>query len=279
MSIAFTSESCTPGLTADGPDFGAVLLPDQPYNITVETSQPCNLTQNLTLSDGRGIEAFPTQLSVGSTEVQLVFAWNGTANSESILEGVIECGIGKLDLSTSLLTLARIPTPSTVSGTMAVDDESQVVISIASIGEGEQSFTLDLDGPMSRVGEVDSRFVLDGEDDLIIDIKPNGLLLDGMIVRGDLTFIDSNGHRWTYELNFVAQESEPSAFEKLRTPARIVGAFCLVAALYVFLGVLEHRKNARGKTPQANEDPVNIEEPKNQSTEVDPWGRPVDSFE
>ena len=74
-----------------------------------------------------------------------MFAWNGTANSESILEGVIECGLGKLDLSTSLLTLARIPTPTTVSGTMAVDGASQVVIPIASIGEGEQSFTLDLD--------------------------------------------------------------------------------------------------------------------------------------
>ena len=279
MSIAFTSESCTPGFSANGPDFGAVLLPNQPYNITVETSQPCNLSQNLTLSDGRDIDASPTQLSVGSTEVQLAFAWNGTANSESILEGVIECGLGKLDLSTSLLTLARIPTPTTVSGTMAVDDASQVVIPIASIGEGEQSFTLDLDGPMSRVGTVDSRFVLNGEDDLIIDINPNGLLLDGMIVRGDLTFIDSNGHRWTYELNFVAQESEPSAFEELRTPARIVGAFCLVAALYVFLGVLEHKKKAKGNISQTSEEPINIEEANSQPPEVDPWGRPVDSFE
>ena len=279
MSIAFTSESCTPGFTADGPDFGAVLLPGQPYNITVETSQPCNLTQNLTLSDGRGIDASPTQLSEGSTEVQLAFSWNGTANSESILEGVIECGVGKLDLSTTLLTLARIPTPRTISGTLDVDDPSQAVIPITSIGEGEQSFTLELDGPMSRVGTVDNRFVLDGEDDLIIEINPNGLLLDGMIVRGDLTFIDSNGHRWTYELNYVAQESEPSAFEALRTPARILGAFCLVAALYVFLGVLEHKKKAKGNTPPAKTEHTIVEEVKPKSTEVDPWGRPVDSFE
>jgi hypothetical protein len=65
----------------------------------------------------------------------------------------------------------------------------------------------------------------------------------------------------------------------LRTPARIVGAFCLVAALYVFLGVLEHKKKAKGNSSQANEELVNIEEANTQSTEVDPWGRPVDSFE
>jgi hypothetical protein len=42
---------------------------------------------------------------------------------------------------------------------------------------------------------------------------------------------------------------------------------------------LEHKKKAKGNSSQANEELVNIEEANTQSTEVDPWGRPVDSFE
>ncbi len=280
LSLQFSAANCTPGFSANGPDFGAVLLPSEPLMFTMQTEAPCTLNHSLTLTDGRGIVLEPRNLTPGTTDVSLQFGWNGTANSESILQGTITCGIGTLDLSTKVLTLARIPVENLVTGTLLTNQKSTIMLPIESTGTGSQSFTLDLDGPMSRVATIEDRITLTGEDELEVQIAPNNLLENGMRVRGELVLIDSNGHRWMYELEFTAQTEEPSSLEEWRTPGRILGLVGLVAAVWVLLGMTERKKKPK-PSPDGEPNPVVAHETESKVFEEiqDPWGRPVDNFD
>ena len=278
MTLQFTAANCTPDFEANGPDFGAVLLPEESLSLSLTTTQPCVLNQNLTLTDGRPITLHPSSLEAGTTEVELRFGWNGTPNSEVVLEGILTCGTGSLDLSTRLLTLARIPQVTTTVGTMPWTETGMISIPIESVGNGTQTFTLDLDGPMSRVGVIEDRIILNGDDDIRITIEPNGLLEEGMKVRGELILIDGNGHRWAYDLDYTAQAGDASTFDEWRTPGRLLSAVCLLGAVWILLGFIE-RKPKPTTSAQTTEDQIQPTPFSEETTiENDPWGRPVDAY-
>ena len=277
MTIRFTAEHCSPEITVNGPDFGAVMLPSDSLQLEIESTIECSLTHNFTLTDGRAVTLEPANLTIGMNRIDLTFSSNGTANSESRIEGVLGCEGSVVDFSTQVLTLSRIPIETQIEGTLHAQKASTIRIPIPSNGQGSQSFTIDLDGPMSRVGTVENRFVLDGDDDLEIAIEPNGLLVDGMKVKGDLILIDTNGHRWTYTLDFTAEINENSAFDAWRTPGRILSIICLVGAVWVGMGMMEWKKKDVKSTP--NHDTVVEQQPEVNAVELDPWGRPVDGNE
>ena len=277
MTIRFTAEHCSPEITVNGPDFGAVLLPSDSLKLEIKSTIECSLTHNFTLTDGRTVTLDPANLTIGMNSIDLTFSSNGTANSESRIEGKLACEESVIDLSTQVLTLSRIPIETQIEGTLHARDASTILISIPSDGRGTQSFTIDLDGPMSRVGTIENRFILDGDDELEIAINPNGLLLDGMKVKGDLILIDTNGHRWTYTLDFTAELDETSTFDAWRTPGRILSIICLVGAVWVGMGMVEWKNKETNSEP--NHDTVIDQQPEVQPVEFDPWGRPVDGNE
>ena len=281
LTIQFTAPDCTSKFHVNAPDFGAVILPTEPFLLEIDSTVDCDLTHNLTMTDGRGVTLVPNTVSVGITSVALSFSYNGTANSESLINGVIECNESRVDLSSKILTLARIPIEAEISGTMDAVNPSTVRIALPSTGDGSQSFSTDLDGPMSRVATIENRAVLNGNDFLEIQIAPNGLLLDGMKVRGELVLIDNNGHRWTYDLDYTAETNDPSTLDAWRTPGRILSIVCLVGAVWVGLGIIESkREKSPDKTQseeQQNTQPAPI--PNRPVEELDPWGRPVDGNE
>ena len=277
MTIRFTAEHCSPEITVNGPDFGAVLLPSDSLKLEIKSTIECSLTHNFTLTDGRTVTLDPANLTIGMNSIDLTFSSNGTANSESRIEGKLACEESVIDLSTQVLTLSRIPIETQIEGTLHARDASTILISIPSDGRGTQSFTIDLDGPMSRVGTIENRFILDGDDELEIAINPNGLLLDGMKVKGDLILIDTNGHRWTYTLDFTAELDETSTFDAWRTPGRILSIICLVGAVWVGMGMVEWKNKESNSEP--NHDTVIDQQPEVQPVEFDPWGRPVDGNE
>ena len=281
LTIQFTAPDCTSKFHVNAPDFGAVILPAEPFLLEIDSTVDCDLTHNLTMTDGRGVTLVPNIVSVGITSVALSFSYNGTANSESLISGVIECNESRIDLSSKILTLARIPIEAEISGTLDAVNPSTVRIALPSTGDGSQSFSTDLDGPMSRVATIENRAVLNGNDFIEIQIAPNGLLLDGMKVRGELVLIDNNGHRWTYDLDYTAETNDASTLDAWRTPGRILSIVCLVGAVWVGLGIIDSK---REKSPdqtqpveQQNTQPAPI--PNRPVEELDPWGRPVDGNE
>ena len=186
LTIQFTAPDCTSKFHVNAPDFGAVILPSEPFLLEIDSTVDCDLTHNMTMTDGRSVILVPNTVSVGITSVALSFSYNGTANSESLISGVIECNESRIDLSSKILTLARIPIEAEITGTLDAVNPSTVRIALPSTGDGSQSFSTDLDGPMSRVATIENRAVLNGNDFLEIQIAPNGLLVEIKIVKSKM---------------------------------------------------------------------------------------------
>ena len=74
VEIRFTAPNCSSGISIDAPDFGGVLLPDESFPLSVSVEQHCMFTHNLTVSDGRTFSEQETQLTQGTTNVQLQFS-------------------------------------------------------------------------------------------------------------------------------------------------------------------------------------------------------------
>ena len=232
-------------------------------------------THNLSISDGRTFIEQETQLSQGITELQLQFSSTGTANAEAVVEGEMSCGDDVMHIKTKTLTLGRIPIEATETGTLRAFSQSTLTIPVESLGSSEQTFTVELDGPMSRIGEVDNRVDLRGNDSIEILIEPNGLLQDRMSVHGEIVLISQSGHRWTIHLEYSAIDGERSAFDEWRTPGRLLGCVGLISAIWVVFAMMDKRPNTQPKQSQSNVETIPFESTFEQN-ETDAWGREID---
>jgi len=272
VEISFSAPKCTSQFMVDAPDFGGVYIPGDSFPIRVTSNQTCQFSHNLTVSDGRTF--IPTaNISVGVPEqfIELEFSSASSSNSEAIVEGFFSCGNDSLFIKTKILTIGRIPTETTVRGTLDAYDRSVINIDIESIGLNSQSFSVDLDGPFSRIGSPPSQVNLVGNDSIEIEITPNGLLQDRMSVDGELVLISQSGHRWVIHLEYTAVDKDTSAFSQWQKPGILLGSAGIIAAFWVLLGTLEKTKKADKSTVIHSQV---LESPKIEHK--DPWGRTLD---
>ena len=275
VEIRFTAPNCSSELSIDAPDFGGVLLPDESFPLSVSVEQPCMFSHNLTVSDGRSFIEQETQLPQGTTALQLQFTSTGTANAEAVIEGEMSCGDDVMHIKTKTLTLGRIPIEAIETGTLQAFNPSTLTIPIESLGSSEQTFTVELDGPMSRIGEVDNRVDLSGNDSIEIQIDPNGLLQDRMSVNGEIVLISQSGHRWTIHLEYSAFDGERSTFDEWRTPGRLLGCAGLISAVWVLFAMIDKRPKSKPKQSQEDAETVQFVTTFEQN-ETDAWGREID---
>ena len=275
VTIHFSAPKCTSQLTIDAPDFGGVLLPQQPFELLVSVVEPCQFTHNLTVSDGRTFIEQEVLISGEGNAVQLQFSTPGTANAEAVIQGTFSCGNHSIYIHTQILTLGRIPVEKTETGTLQAYGPSTIEISIDSLGYSDQSFTVELDGPMSRIGEVENRIVLIGNDSLEIQIDPNGLLQNRMSVDGQIVLISQSGHRWNIQLEYSAIDGEMNTFDEWRTPGRLLGLAGLICAIWVLLGMVDMKRKPKKEESHSTPGPFNMVE-NVESKEIDAWGREVD---
>ena len=275
VTVHFNAPKCTSQFTIDAPDFGGVLLPQQPFELLVSVIEPCQFAHNLTVSDGRTFIQQELLVNEGENVVQLQFSTPGTANAEAVIQGTFSCGNDTIHINTQILTLGRIPVEITETGTLQAYGSSTIEIPIDSLGNSEQSFTVELDGPMSRIGEVENRIVLTGNDSLEVQIDPNGLLQNRMSVDGQVVLISQSGHRWSIELEYSAIDGEINTFDEWRTPGRLLGLAGLICAIWVLLGMVDINRKPKKEESHSTDGPFNLVE-NAESKEIDAWGRELD---
>lgn len=277
VMIHFTAPDCTPQFHLDVPDFGGVYLPTDGFPMVATSTEPCQLTYDLSLSDGRMFINESFLVDGGSNEIELQYSSISTVNALSTLEGFIYCGDDSLYLKTQILTLGRIPLEDTLSGTLPAFGPSTLEIPVTSLGNSSQSFTVQLDGPLSRIGTVSNQIILDGNDKAFLDIEPNGLLEDRMSVKGELILISQSGHRWTIELEYTALDDEASLLDEWREPGKLLGSAGIICVLWILVGMYEgSKKSKRTHTNQSIEKAQVVKEVVNNT---DAWGRSLDEAE
>lgn len=276
--VNLTSTNCEPMFTIDAPNYGASLLPNEPMEVIITSQQNCNLTIDLSSSDGRILLTNTTRINIDEvTNVELYFSSPGSSNSESMVSGIIECGESMYDLETKILTISRRPVESSFSSEIDAYTSSKIAIPIDSEGNGMQRFSAEVDGALSRIATIESQLDLEGNDEIVVSIDPKGLLAPNMLVKGEIVIFDTSGEKWFIEVELTAQNEDSNGFQKLTTPGRAIGIASILASLWVILGIREKSSSK----PEI--DKISIED-NNQGTsqtsiteyELDVWGRPLD---
>ena len=188
------------------------------------------------------------------------------------LAGTIGCESEIRNLDVEILSLSIMPQNGTYTTSIPVNDKSQIAIPIDSMGSGIQNFDYKIDGPLSRIAQSEQTLRLTGSDDvLIIDIDPNNLLSNNMIINGIIEISDSNDNVWAVEVVLTAESGATKSLNDYINPGQMIGLACIFAALWVFLSMKD------GRT-------VNLEEITEEQSvhnrpniDYDAWGREFDN--
>ena len=252
QNITFTSINCSPSFELDLPDYSATLLPNATIPVDLNHPGPC--TSNLTSSDGRGISI--VQNSLDSNEFYLQFTQGGMANSLTIVEGNIQCdNDGSYHIIYPVLTLNRIPIEASFKADISSVEPSKISVPIASLGENIQRISVEIEGPLSRIAEAEDFVLLSTNGSYELNIQPNGLLSDNMLVRGELILSTEEGGEWVILVELSASDEEDMLLSEWRTPGRVLGIAGMLIGIYLALGL---RQN---KPPRENQKTISLNQP------------------
>ena len=274
IEIMFKSDYCESNFELDLPNHSVTTLPNEPIQIEALSTADCILQNGLSSTDGRLVSIYPNQIQAGIESVISV-AFNSAAqhNSMTKLVGTISCESEIRDIDIEILSLSILPKNSSFATSIPVTSKTQISIPIDSIGTGSHNFEYKIDGPLSRIAHSEQILRLTESDDLlIIDIDPNNLLSNNMIVNGVIEISDSNDNLWVVEVVLTAESSAAKSLNDYISPGQMVGLACIFAALWIFLTMKENQ-------------PVNIEEiiekqyyqeTDEEKISYDAWGRQID---
>ena len=180
-------------------------------------------------------------------------AFNSAAqhNSMTKLVGTISCESEIRDIDIEILSLSILPKNSSFATSIPVTSKTQISIPIDSIGTGSHNFEYKIDGPLSRIAHSEQILRLTESDDfLIIDIDPNNLLSNNMIVNGVIEISDSNDNLWVVEVVLTAESSAAKSLNdyiKPWTNGWISMYFCRVVDFlnYERKSICKYRRNHR----------------------------------
>lgn len=207
--IEFHSLNCSPSVDIDLENFGTTLLQNQDLTFEqtgTQGSEQCWGTLNG--SDGRTIE-FENSSVINSIHYGS-FSTIGTVDSTATFSGTIFCGDDAFNVKTSITTLGTIPLPES----MRLDENINVVESTTLLlpyngeGNGSGQFTVEIEGPLSRVATSQPTVEIDeGNGTIVIEIDPQGLLQDNMYVLGTIHLQSFNGENWEIEVELKATDN------------------------------------------------------------------------
>ena len=269
LTVSFSARNCTPSFELDLPDHSATLLKAQDIEVSL-TGEVDTCSSELTSSDGRGVE-----LVVDERGARLEFSRDGTANSMLTVRGTITCGGDVVDLEYDAHILNRIPIESTFASTIHPTSLTVLDVPVESIGAGEQRLTVHVDGPLSRVASGESNVVLRNTSVYQLNIDPNGLLKENMLVYGTIELMTEEGMTWTVDVALEASGSGEGWWSPWVEPGRVIGVMLTIIGFSALTSLMP-RKTTKPSNPQEGGTPMENEPVR--PVETDAWGRPIDDL-
>ena len=157
---------------------------------------------------------------------------------------------------TTVTTVGTIPLENGIIFRQEIDsvDITTITIPYNGDGSGDGTFSVDLRGPITRIGTVNSPLMINnGNGTIILEVNPSGLLQPNMFVFGEIQLTAFNGEVWTIELELQA-ESE-SKFPILDDQSKIIAIFFVICSLWFAASYLgESKKIEINEEIQPNEE-------------------------
>ena len=249
--IEIHSLHCSPSFSLDLPDYGLTMLQGEGFTIQITESQtPVSCIGMLTGSDGRTIN-FSVDTSMQDNQIAGVFSDQGIVDSIATFSGIILCDEFPINIRTTVTTVGTQPLVNKMHTEEKIDPIESSTITIPYIGDGLGSgaFSVDLRGPITRIGTINSPLTItNGTGSIIIEINPNGLLQPNMYVFGEVLLTSFNGETWTIDIELQA-ESE-SRIPILDNQSAIIGTFFAVCSVWFTVTFLAEirSKNEKNET-------------------------------
>ncbi len=274
IEILFKSDSCDSYFNLDLPDHSVTTLLNDPIKLLASSTTDCSLQNGLSSTDGRLVSITPNQIMSGADSIVSV-TFNSAAqhNSQTRLFGTITCDSEVRDIDIEILSLSILPRSSSFTTVIPVSSKDQITIPIDSVGTGSHNFDFKIDGPLSRIANSDQELKLtESEDFLLVDIDPNNLLSNNMIVNGVIEITDSNDNVWVIDIVLTAESSAAKSLNDYISPGQMVGLACIFAALWIFLTMKENQT----KSIKQIEEKEYFQQINDENLNYDAWGRPID---
>ena len=211
--IEFHSTNCSSQIDIDFDDFGSTLLQDEPLMFKHIHSEGTTCWGVLQGSDGRTVQ-FTNESTVDNVHYG-TFSTQATIDSTATFSGTIHCNNDDFDVRTTITTLGTRPLPNDMQLVDTINVVESTTLSIPYSGEGIGSgeFTVEIEGPLSRIATSQPTVVVEnGNGTIILEIEPQGLLQDNMYVLGTVHLQSFNGENWVIDVELKASENDDLPF-------------------------------------------------------------------
>jgi len=241
--LNLTSSECSPTFKVEFSADEIVVFSNQSIFFTWIAGHACEPSVNLTSSDGREISPVqsPPALQTGEEyEMELRWSTSSTDGYKGDLSGTLGCGLStEYDVLILWYVVGNIPTATEFASSIPVSDLSTIEVPLALEGEGSREYIVEITGALSRIATSSTTIIVEGNSSLELTIEPGGLLIPGMLAKGEATLKDGNGIEYQINITLTAESDSPADgfMQTLRDPGTmflIVGILC---ACWVLLGV------------------------------------------
>ena len=227
----------------------AELLEGETLFVDIFTNITCDLSVNLKSYNGNFINETINQLPVGDSRVPIMDIGENYPDTGNLI-GTIGCddlNIREFDLKWHKVG-HRIISSDFYS---LVDYDKTSIISLSPIyeGNGQRYYNIEVQGAASRIAEIENTGSLTSDDNLLITINPEGLLVPGMIARGEIVLVDNFGIELRIPIVLEAKSSfnTNSAFSWLSEPGNGLFLVSILLAVSVFTGGSGNNRRAESE--------------------------------
>jgi hypothetical protein len=182
------------------------------------------------------------------------------------IQGRIICDESSIDLDYNVHIMKRIPKPEPYEGRVDPTKSTDLNLALVSEGDGSQILSVELNGPLDRVASTPATVNLESEM-LVLNVEPNGLLVENMLIKGEVILSNAEGLSWVIPVELVAQSEDKSQIFFLE-PHQIIALLTLLFALSLL--------STGRKSGPSNSGPKPEQKTEHRAEQHDPWGRPLD---
>jgi hypothetical protein len=216
----------------------AELLKGETLFVDVYTDTTCHLSINVRSHSGNYINKTIPHLPVGTSQVPIIDVDDSFPYTGDLI-GNIGCddyNFREVDLKWHKVGHRIIS--EDFHSTVKYNEDSKIFLYPDYEGDGLRYYDLEIQGAASRVAEIENTGSTSPGDQIIISINPDGLLVPGMIARGELVFVDNFGIELRIPITLEAESSftSNSALSWLSEPGNGLFLISVLLAVSIFTG-------------------------------------------
>jgi len=215
------------------------ILGAEPIIAQISADQACNLLVDVH-SSATSAEGGPrvVEITEGESSFTLLPASEVSA-SAGYLRGTVGCeGEYQWDIDLDWYSIGHRLKDERLTEIIAWDEDSRISLPTSCSGSGSRTYTIAVEGALTRIATVHSQGEFEACPIIILDIEPAGLLTPGMVAEGELVFVDTFGLEQRIPVTLTAQSSfnGDSPLSWLMQPNNAIMIIMMLLAISVITG-------------------------------------------